>query len=204
MMRRAPRAPHLRRIATLAAALLLLAASSPHATRVVVFEPYADGNIASGMTVSRHAKGDCWTTSLATVRRDAWRCMTKNTIYDPCFSPKEGAKEVACPVDVVHRKLLLLALAKPLPASGGVDPITKRLRPPDVEPWFVTLSDGTNCWFTAGGTFTIGENRANYECGDWWIIGYFVEKKPNFWVAKLAKGEGATTLRTAAIATAVL
>ncbi len=173
-------------------------------TKVIIFLPYVDGHIKPGMIVAHRASGDCWSTSLATVRRDAWRCMSGNTIYDPCFSPKSGAKMVVCPTDVFNHKLIVLTLAKPLPKLDSVDPTAKQLRPPDLEPWFLRLSDGTNCWFVVGATFSIGEHRANYECGERWIIGYPIEKKPQWWVAKLVKGEGATTAHELGVTTAFL
>ncbi len=48
--------------------------SNSRATTVHVYAPFRRGKLAPGLVVRKRAAGSCWTGSLATGRRDAWRC----------------------------------------------------------------------------------------------------------------------------------
>jgi hypothetical protein len=73
---------------TLAMALPLSASGST----IVTYHP-------THMRITRVLHGNCWTGSIAAPRRDAFRCMTGNQIYDPCF--EQNAARAACPTDVI-------------------------------------------------------------------------------------------------------
>src|SRR4051794_37844520 len=64
----------------------LLASAEPAsvATRARVFRPFTASGRSRLHTKTR--RGECFTGSLATVRRDAWRCIVGNGLIDPCFS----------------------------------------------------------------------------------------------------------------------
>ncbi len=70
---------------------------------------------ASGMK-GKAVKGSCWTSSIASTRSDAFRCMIGNSIMDPCF--KLSAKTVACPQNVAANTGTIINLTKPLPAAN--------------------------------------------------------------------------------------
>ena len=75
------------------------AVSEPHpaTTQIRLVLPFtAPGTL--GLTVSAHVTGTCFAGSVAdSGRPDAWRCMSGNRIYDPCFAGYLGAKTVvAC------------------------------------------------------------------------------------------------------------
>lgn len=83
--------------------------------------------------------GKCWVSSIAApFRKDAWRCMVVNSIYDPCFeTPQKG---------------LIYCQMNPLEPDSVLIKITQTLPKPDVPPtiqenwaWFLTLKDGTFC-----------------------------------------------------------
>jgi hypothetical protein len=178
------------------------------ATKVVVFKAYdAHGHLAQGLTVVKRVKAECYG-SITTVRPDAWRCFatSENSIYDPCFSASPPAKQVACPTDYFHHAVVIVTPTKPLQRPTGEDArVVKQLRPPDVEPWILELSDGATCMFIAGATFTVNGERANYECSkDGWIIGYTEEVKPGRWVAHLADDQGNKIARTRPVKIGIL
>jgi hypothetical protein len=112
------------------ATLVIFAAATTPSTPVTKVVPYS----ALSMRVTGHARGSCWTSSIASTRRDAFRCMTGNAIHDPCFTRTPSA--VACPDDVVHNSGLLLELTKPLPAPGS---------PEAAQPWAMVLEGKRAC-----------------------------------------------------------
>jgi len=105
-------------------------------TAVVVFN-------ARSMHVTARTSGYCWVTSIASQRRDAFRCMAGNAIHDPCF--ERSAREVACPEGASGRSGILLSLTKPLPPSGSG---TRNV-------WKMQLASGATC-NVGTGTITPG------------------------------------------------
>lgn len=117
------------------------------ATQVITYTP--------GPPTGEPREGDCWTSSLAVWREDAWRCMVGNDIYDPCFSQDDSVICGASPVTPTVS--FALTLTEPLP-------------PPEVpadttgHAWLVELPDGTVCEFATGATGGVGDERINYLC----------------------------------------
>lgn len=124
-------------------------------TRVVQFVPPP----ATGQQVS----GDCFASSAAATRADAWRCMAGNVIYDPCFSQADSASSVVCvrnPLD--SASFVTMSLTQPLPAASPV--------PAETHPWFLQLADQTVCNFFTGATGGVDGERINYGCSDGWVV----------------------------------
>ena len=136
----------------LAAAVLALAsAGAVRPTRVMTYVPV----IPAGRAVA----GSCWTRSIAApTRRDAYRCMRGNSIYDPCFVPKQGGVAV-CDVDpVTNGRGFALRLTKPLPN----EPVfTGR-----AQPWVVEVADGEVCIPLTGTHEAIDGETILYECSE--------------------------------------
>jgi hypothetical protein len=192
------------------ALLVMLAGSATFAdapaAKVVFFKAYdAHGNLAAGLKVVAHQKGQCQG-SLSTVRPDAWRCFTtEDWIHDPCFSASPSAKELVCPDDYFHHTVYVVTMKSPLEPPGGENAeVVKQLRPPDIEPWALALSNGGTCVFTSGATFTLKNRRANYPCSKGgWVTGYPEKAKPGHWIIHMADDHG-NPAGTLAVTTAVL
>jgi hypothetical protein len=91
-------------------------------TTIEVFAPWTEGDkLSPGIKVTGHlADGSCWTSSIAdSADNGAWRCMSANGIYDPCFAPtnETDVTEVAC-AESPSSGVEMLGLTKPL-ASGA-------------------------------------------------------------------------------------
>jgi hypothetical protein len=95
-----------------------------HST-VVVFDAHA-------MQATARESGYCWTSSIASQRSDAYRCMVGNGIHDPCFTRSPG--EVACPTDVAANRGIIITLTKPLPATSVARTV-----------WQMQLVSGAQC-----------------------------------------------------------
>jgi hypothetical protein len=133
-------------VALLVLATFTVASGAPAKTHVVKFDQRR-------MDVTSSARGDCWTTSIASRRMDAYRCMVVNSIYDPCFVVT--AKIVACPSALNPNSGIRVLLTKPLPSA-------QRAGSPNV--WMMELANGVKCNV---GTGTVLPNYPYYCTGNW-------------------------------------
>lgn len=115
-------------IAVALAGTTALAQMTPGVTKVVKYS-------ASSMIATKHVSGHCWTTSIASPRSDAFRCMSGNEIDDPCF--KIDVKSVACPDEKAINTGIVMNLTKALPAAQSP--------PPSPQAWAMVLGSGARC-----------------------------------------------------------
>jgi hypothetical protein len=137
--------------------------AQPQPTAVHIYTPFS----ASGAPVlptARTVTGYCWTTSNATARTDAWRCMTGNDILDPCFAANHAAHFVLCPDGGPWSgKVVRMNLSRGLPTVEATS-----LEPsPTTEPaWAVELADGGHCELLLGTGNITANLRESYNCTD--------------------------------------
>src|SRR5579875_441498 len=139
-------------ILVLVATGLTLALPPAHArlaeTKVLHYQP--------AMPSGAPRAGSCWTNSIASNRSDAWRCMSGNEIFDPCFLIP-GNRAVACDADPSRPGSgFLLRLTKPLPA-----PDVARGRP---YPFMVGLTDGSICGRFTGTLALVAGQIVRFGC----------------------------------------
>jgi hypothetical protein len=103
--------------------------AKPGPTVVHVYKP----KVPAGKPVT----GNCWTTSIATNRPDAFRCMNGNSISDPCFTTDNPDIVVCDPDPSMGKAGFAMRVKGPLPAGP-------RLKGAAM-PWLVLLRDGTTC-----------------------------------------------------------
>jgi hypothetical protein len=147
-------------------ALVLAGCASHHAaqaaarsgTVVETFHAYdADGNLA--VRVADVGTGHCWTTSIAAPVPGAYRCLSANTIFDPCFAPprQSGPVQVACvpdPWSGAH--VLRVTGALPSGASVGGTRATR--------PWALELDNGQRCVAATGTVPEVHGVNLDYRC----------------------------------------
>jgi hypothetical protein len=76
--------------------------TEPVATQTILFEPFAGASSEprQDLKVSKRIAGSCMGPSDLTTRSDAFRCISGNDIYDPCFhDPLGGATFLLCVQD---------------------------------------------------------------------------------------------------------
>ena len=141
-------------------------------TKVVQFNP-------SGIRGTLDTPVDCQETSRLTPRPNAWRCIEKNRIHDPCFSPSPQADFVICDADPTGDPRGLKAmLAHPFPAPGPSSD--------GIQAWLMRLSDGSECGFILGATYVIGGERVNYGCTNGWsVVGF--PRIGSIWMVKIVR-----------------
>jgi hypothetical protein len=149
--------------ALLTVALLLTvtgcSSATHHVARAVTvvrsFHAYDDhGDLA--VVVADVATGNCWTNSIADPVPGAYRCLSGNQIYDPCFAPPHPAQplEVACvPAPWARAEVLRITGALPSgkPLDGG-------------RPWALRLANGARCVAATGTVPQVQGVSLGYRC----------------------------------------
>jgi hypothetical protein len=145
-------------LCALCAALASGAYASRATTIATLYRPLSSTAVVviSGPTRS----GSCWEGAITTPRRDAWRCISGNYIYDPCFSSLRTPRIALCVTEPWRDRGVRLQLTRSLPSSlANRGPLSIRSRP-----WALELQDGTRCIFDSGASRVLQRLRANYFC----------------------------------------
>jgi hypothetical protein len=146
-----------------AALVILVLAAAATSTRVVSFAAFTVGGVPT-VKITRTLKGSCYSESLAADRDDAYRCISGNFLYDPCFSApvavhaKKGI--VVCPVAPWTNSGVEVKLTKRFPKNTLPKPSTRGL------PWAIETVSGCKAPLDTGATMVIARNRANYYCSN--------------------------------------
>jgi hypothetical protein len=155
------------------------AVSEPHpaSTQIRLVLPFtAPGTL--GLTVSAHVTGTCFAGSAAdSGRPDAWRCMSGNRIYDPCFAGYLAAKTVvACLSSPTAAAAVVLTPAGgvPLQEANKKDLLTSL-------PWSLDLVNGARCAVLTGATAAFAGMRVNYGCTNRGSVIGEVDRSPLRW-----------------------
>jgi hypothetical protein len=139
--------------------------ASARTARTVVhkFAPWeSNGTLDPAVTISAHRTGHCWTGSIAVDNSRAWRCVSGNAIYDPCFAPVDQAHatEVVCdPLPWSGATLLRLSTALPLKSADRF-PVSS----PSEKVWAFELSNGARCSNATGAAIRIKGVAMIYLC----------------------------------------
>jgi hypothetical protein len=136
------------------------AAAGATRTQASVYTPFTSSGAPTIRVVSR-IRGYCWTGSLAVDHRDAWRCMSGNLIYDPCFSSPTAKGVVLCPASGPwSRTAIEITLTRKLPTKYG----NRRAPSTSGLPWALVTASGWRCELNTGATTVVSGRRANYAC----------------------------------------
>jgi hypothetical protein len=121
------------------------------------YNPFVPGGrIRPGLTVEER-DGSCWNGSLKALRDDAWRCVSGDYIYDPCFSYTGKDSVVACANDPWTSSVTRLRLTEPMPYDFANTN-------DDKSSWALILESGDRCVLSSGATITVAGQRADYTC----------------------------------------
>jgi hypothetical protein len=117
-------------------------------TTTMRFWPFVGLHPASWLKVTASVVGSCWTSSIATNSERAWRCTSRNEIYDPCLAASsEPGSILVCDPDPVSKSAVLLRLTAALPKNPfGRSPGST---------WFLTLANGAKCSPTTGASGSV-------------------------------------------------
>ncbi len=150
-------------IAVAAVGVLVGISEAPaRATSVTMYEAFT----SSGQIVPRvtYKSGYCEGGSYYSARPDAFRCVTGNYIYDPCYSSPLHRTIVVCPSFMYNGPVkgntgLALRLTKPL---DGANPPHRPLQPIVIE-----TSSGAYYEFSGGATAAASYGRTSLRLNYW-------------------------------------
>lgn len=137
------------------ACLALAAAAPAHAaTKIKRFSPW-DGDGNPVVKRYQHGSGECSGASHVNARADAWRCVSGNTVLDPCFvTPTEDA-EVFC---------IATPWAKSGSLLGAVLEGVEHGNSPARRPWALQVGK-RRCTYLLPRKAKKGRRRPSYRCG---------------------------------------
>jgi eukaryotic-like serine/threonine-protein kinase len=160
-------------------------------TQVQLILPFtAPGSL--GLRITARVTGRCFAASVAdSGRPDAWRCMSGNRIYDPCF---EGLEQRTTVVACLESPWAATAVV--LTPTGGVPrQVANKGYPLASPPWSLLLGNGASCGLLPGTTFGFAGMRINYGCTDGgYLIGDIDRSQPQWRVFYLARKATAAML----------
>lgn len=137
-------------------------AARPQGTTVVTYQPWSGTHLAAGIASSKSIVGYCWESSAATARSDAFRCMSGNFIYDPCFVGPASSSVAACP-DNNPSTVTVMQLNQPLPQAN---PPTN-----STSVWMLLLTGGDGCFAITGAGDEVDGMESSYGCPDGLVYG---------------------------------
>ena len=146
-------------IVTPAVLLSLAGGAAAKPTTTHIYRAFhRDGTPA--LHVTRTLRGSCFTGSIAAFRDDAWRCMSGNSLLDPCFSSTTARGIVLCPIGPWSSSAVKLGLTRGLPRSQA-----DKARPSTSgHPWGIRTGSGWKCEFNTGTGNLIGSRASTYFC----------------------------------------
>jgi serine/threonine protein kinase len=159
---------------------------TPQPTATKIFNPVNTSG-ALAVSVTKTQRGNCWTTSETAARTDAYRCMSGNNIYDPCFTAVQPGQAL-CPVDGPWSNSGVL-LTHSGPVAGLTPNKDEGTRGP---PWAIQLGDGTNCLAISGATSLIAGQRLGYGCSGGVGLYGEVQRKGSVWMIYVGTAHSAT------------
>jgi hypothetical protein len=116
--------------------------------------------------------GSCFATSIAVPLAGVYRCLSDNTIFDPCFAPEQESSPptVACFADPWSTgRILTLTGALP-----SYDPDLT-----DGNPWAIVLSNGARCVAVTGAVPVLGSVELTYQCAHSTVAGVSLDADGN-------------------------
>jgi hypothetical protein len=124
---------------------------------------------APAISVTKTVKGHCFAGSSQANRNDAWRCISKNLIYDPCFSSSKAKGIVLCPAAAWRRSGVKITLTSGLPTKFG----NRRAPSTTVRPWAMQTVSGLRCVHEGMGPFINANVFGSYACTNGrWLWGH--------------------------------
>lgn len=112
-----------------------------------------------GKDTNSLSEADCWIGSISTNRSDAFRCSSDNFISDPCFEDPITFSTVTCPSNPNDKN--------PARYKAKID--SKYRNDPEKNPgfnspWYIIMSDGSECRILTGTSIIVADKRYDYSC----------------------------------------
>ncbi|KTD02885.1 hypothetical protein Lgee_0620 [Legionella geestiana] len=110
-------------------------------TDLMLYRPFGGGVLQQDPLVQKTLPGECVTQSMRLVREDAYRCVTAQGTFDPCFiKPTKDRLHAVCPASPWNGAAIDIMLTS-APAQSGQKPLDAST----ALPWAVELDGGEHC-----------------------------------------------------------
>ena len=147
-------------VLSLVAATAATAATAGTSTSVSIYTPFTASGKPAGQ-VTKTVSGSCFTGSISVDHQGAWRCMSGNLLYDPCFSSTKAKGIVLCPAPGPWTDSTVeIKLTKGLPTKSA----NKGKPSTSGSPWAIVTTSGWKCEFITGATTIVNGKRLSYFC----------------------------------------
>jgi hypothetical protein len=151
-------------------------------TTMRFFQPYLASGLSSATKVAGRGSGYCWTSSDQVSDPNAYRCLERNEIFDPCFASPFAKHVATVACGDPWTGLFLLRLTKALPQTTP-----SQLAFPQVG-WLLELANGKRCRLADGATGSVDGVRVAYLCGSSSVAGQLHWSSQPWRVFFIAKG----------------
>ncbi len=157
--------------------------AEPDSTDPRLYHPYNKAPYQVTPEINANLKGYCLEQSGADQRKDAWKCVANQTIYDPCFTiPNTNPQKLICPNSPWEAQATLLQVQGSLDNSSHAE-----LDMSTSPPWALELLDGTRCLILTEKHTHQGETLSYYCNGNRYLLGR-LKRCYNFWQIYLRDG----------------
>lgn len=158
-------------------------------TRLRLYRPFSANKDQDVVSVTQTHKGWCWEQSQVDKRKDAWRCVIKNKVYDPCFVKSYGDKQQAvCPVSPWNGQAILIQLESNLSTVP-----TESLDMSRHYPWAIELSNGTRCQAIVDSKLRYDGMPVRYRCQDQSVLFGHLQRCKAIWRVMQKQDKEVTT-----------
>ena len=178
------------KVITVILSLLFAAVCHSQDTDLRLYRPFNSNPDQVSVQINKTVSGWCWEQSHADNRKDAWRCMVGNKIYDPCFVKSHGEKKQAvCPNSPWQSEAILITV------ENSLNPAThKSLDMSKDYPWAIELLDGTQCQTLVDSQQTHDNLPVRYHCNNQsFLIGH-LQRCKGLWQVLQKQGDSVSTV----------
>lgn len=134
-------------------------------TELKLFRPFSETQQQIPLIIEKRLTGECWQQSQRIIREDAWRCLAKGQVFDPCFIKQfSDNTEALCPQSPWVGRSVLLKLSTAADNSQHTELDMSR-----TYPWAMELISGEQCE-AARQPETIENLPVRYHCDNQTIL----------------------------------
>jgi hypothetical protein len=151
-----------------------VSSASEQPTAIHYYVAFKAGRLAPGLTVIKSVRGSCWEESVLETRRYAWRCLSGNFIYDPCFSASSRGRVVVCPEYAWSRRVRVMRLTQSLPRWHDYE----RTR---FTPWGIWTTTGKRCFLLSHWQGRVAGKPQSYNCVGGGVLAGFADRRRPTW-----------------------
>lgn len=157
-------------------------------TELKLYRPYGEAINQPTVAISEQLQGQCFEQSQRIKRKDAWRCIVVNKIYDPCFvDPYASHRQAICPVSPWGATSIRIVVSSSLNNRQHLALDMSR-----TYPWALELVTGEKCEAIDNGR-VFDKMPVRYLCDNQSVLVGYLARCNNQWSILQKTTEGVST-----------